>query len=657
MNKFALFLQQPWTEAIGWTILHSLWIGALLTLLWRLSLIGRKTPEWRYLSALITLGAMLVIVIGTFGWELSQIQPLPELSVSSQELTLEKDAAIVLEFGNQSYAPTWSERLQQMVKPYFPWLSLAWLAGIILLSFRLLLGWLYLEYLRRSGQVIVPLQWQERLQAMSLQMQIKRQVRLLESSLLEHPITMGFFKPVILFPMGMISGMSNEQIEAILLHELAHIKRADYLINYFQTLVEIVLFYHPAVWWISQDLRESREHCCDDLALQQGYDRWQYAQALLQLTKTNISSKTTFAMSLTGNKHSQLSRRIHRLFGRSTPDRFMSRGLLMAILLSGSMMTWAFHRAPTTPESPELETPVSETESPASERFLFNVQPNASVETMAKYNLAIQEHGYEFSLIVRDENMAIQEISIDKTEIDEYPALQIKDFDHIEVYLTGEKDHMFRFQTDGEISFEIEEEASSLSDLAEGILPPASPNAQAESPRFQALGKSGVPMKISKTDSPGSVIPDLLSQPIPAFVFNGKLLTVPAGKQIPIELQQLWGPDLITMKSNGRHFSFMHKEQKSELTASPDTVTAEGISVLTLDGDPILRFGSLGPQEATERFGAIGQHGAIVIWDKGYEYGKSIQKIQGEPLFVINGVVFDQRPKEEIRQLIEQHLK
>lgn len=453
MNKLALIFENTWTEALGWTLLHSLWLGALLCLLWRFSLVGKRSPEWRYLSSLITLGSLFVLIIITFGWELSQLNALQNIEIelgAAQLSTSPNPANPNTELTEQSNLLS---NLGKWIKPYFPWLSLAWLGGIFILCLRLIGGWLYLEYLRRSGQHIVPLQWQQQVEQLSFKMNIKRHVRLLESNLLDHPITMGFFKPIILFPIGMISQMSPEQIEAILLHELAHIKRADYLVNYFQSIVEIVLFYHPAVWWISQDLRESREHCCDDLALSQGYDRWQYAQALLQLTKTNSSSKTIFAMSLTGNKHSQLSRRIQRLFGRYTPDRFMSRGLLMAILLSGSLMTWAFHAAPV-PTGPEADETVDQV---SVEKFLFTITSATTVEDAKKINFVMQEYGYELETIVRDEAMKIQTLIIAKTTPDGYP-ITISEFESVSVYATGGTSDPLNFKANGVISVEWEDE-------------------------------------------------------------------------------------------------------------------------------------------------------------------------------------------------------
>ena len=103
-------------------------------------------------------------------------------------------------------------------------------------------------------------------------MRISRPVRLLESAIAEVPVVIGYLKPVILIPAGLLANLPVDQVEAILLHELAHIRRADYLVNLLQTMVESLLFYHPAVWWISHVIRTEREHCCDDFVLARDTD-------------------------------------------------------------------------------------------------------------------------------------------------------------------------------------------------------------------------------------------------------------------------------------------------------------------------------------------------------------------------------------------------
>ncbi len=148
-----------------------------------------------------------------------------------------------------------------------PWLGLAWLVGVAGCSIRLLGGWLITARLRSATARLAPVEWQARLAPLMKRMGVLRRVSLRASTRIEAPMAMGWLRPVILVPVGALAGLSTEQVEGLLAHELAHIRRHDYLVNLLQSLAEAVLFYHPAVWWVSRQIRTEREHCCDDLAV------------------------------------------------------------------------------------------------------------------------------------------------------------------------------------------------------------------------------------------------------------------------------------------------------------------------------------------------------------------------------------------------------
>ena len=172
---------------------------------------------------------------------------------------------------------------QSIVDRAIPWLVLAWLAGVLLLSFRLLGGWWSTRALRVVDVSPVPEWCLAQLSALSARMGIARPVAIVSSVRLTVPVILGHVKPVILLPAAVLSGLSAAQLEAIVAHELAHVRRHDYLVNLAQTVVETLLFYHPAVWWVSRQIRETREHCCDDLAVAVCRSRREYVHALLEL--------------------------------------------------------------------------------------------------------------------------------------------------------------------------------------------------------------------------------------------------------------------------------------------------------------------------------------------------------------------------------------
>ncbi len=163
---------------------------------------------------------------------------------------------------------------------------------------------------------------------------------LLESSLAEVPVVVGYLRPAILLPVGMLAGMPASQIEAILLHELAHIRRHDYLVNLFQTVVEGFLFYHPAVWWISGVIRAERENCCDDLVVAANGNAPEYAAALTALEQSRWAAHDA-ALAATGGN---LMKRIRRLlYPRENPrpalTPVVSAGIL-AIAAAVALMAW-----------------------------------------------------------------------------------------------------------------------------------------------------------------------------------------------------------------------------------------------------------------------------------------------------------------------------
>jgi GWxTD domain-containing protein len=137
--------------------------------------------------------------------------------------------------------------------------------------------------MRRVGVCAATAVWQDRLRRLAGKMGVSQPLVLLESSLANGPIVVGLLRPAILFPAGLLSGLPVSQLEAILLHELAHVRRLDYLVNLMQTLIESLLFYHPAVWWVSRLMRDERESCCDDAVVAVRGNVHDYAAALVTL--------------------------------------------------------------------------------------------------------------------------------------------------------------------------------------------------------------------------------------------------------------------------------------------------------------------------------------------------------------------------------------
>jgi beta-lactamase regulating signal transducer with metallopeptidase domain len=187
------------------------------------------------------------------------------------------------------------EEIITRIGSYLPYITSAWLIGVFLNSLYHLFGFYKLRKLVRKIQQNLEPFWESRFQSLILKLNIKRKIIISKLPGLEAPVIIGCLKPILFLPLSFFSGMNNEYIEAIILHELAHIKRYDYLFNMIQVMIEILGFFHPAVWWLSKKIREERENCCDDVAIKITGDRLIYVKALVQLEECRDKNKLILA--------------------------------------------------------------------------------------------------------------------------------------------------------------------------------------------------------------------------------------------------------------------------------------------------------------------------------------------------------------------------
>ncbi|MBC3540740.1 M56 family metallopeptidase [Rufibacter sediminis] len=360
-------LPQEVTHALGYTLLHSLWQGALMALLVGvlLRLMHRHSAATRYWVTWGALMALLVVSVVTY-WKLYAPAAAPQ-EVAAQTSGGVQWETTVLQAAPASFWETAVTQGQAYFNQHLPAVVLLWLMGLLLMGLRVLGGWAYVQRLRSYRTRDVPEVWQQKAQELSRQLGLNQLVKVTESALVQVPMVIGHFKPLILLPLGALTGLATAQVEAILAHELAHIHRRDYLLNLLQSMVETLFFFHPAVWWISDCARTEREHACDDLALELCGDSLTYAYALTNLEelimKTNVTSPR-LAMAFSGRRRSLLSR-ITRLVQKSALRPSFSEGFLascavMAGVLAFSASAWANYTVPEKPLQAEnpAEKPV-----------------------------------------------------------------------------------------------------------------------------------------------------------------------------------------------------------------------------------------------------------------------------------------------------------
>lgn len=213
------------------------------------------------------------------------------------------------------------------------WVVFIWLICCIAKSIKLTRQFLHIRKVRRQEIFEVDKSWNERMVSIKTKLGINKAVALFESRLVNVPVTIGHLKPVILLPIGMLLQLTPEQVETILLHELAHISRRDYLVNILQTVVETIFFFNPAIWWLSALIREEREACCDDLVLNNITRKQGYLEALMAFSSAQNTSHS-FAMGL--NRRGQLLNRLRRMVNKenqslNVPEKLMLLGAIIIL--------------------------------------------------------------------------------------------------------------------------------------------------------------------------------------------------------------------------------------------------------------------------------------------------------------------------------------
>jgi CubicO group peptidase (beta-lactamase class C family)/beta-lactamase regulating signal transducer with metallopeptidase domain len=373
----------PIVQVLGRVLLHFIWQGlAVALVLWLLFFVFR-TSQVRYILACAALVVMTLLPIFT-GVRVAREQARIEgnryvlealanstaPTSSSENAGLEEGVKVVRAMPatqNATNTPATSDKTNYLqvtinIDRYLPWLVVSWFVGVVALSIRLLGGLFVTQRLRTKLTKAVPKEIEERLESLASQLKLKG-VKVLESLSVQVPMVIGWLQPVVLLPTSAISGLSVKQLEMILAHELAHIRRHDYLVNLLQTVIETLFFYHPAVWWVSHKIRETREHCCDDLAVALcGGNKFHYAQALASLdglrpgsnlAVSNLTGSNLTGSNLTGSNLTvaasggSLVQRIERLAGRNPQTGGVMNWLvsLMLVLVPWLVLSSSYAQA------------------------------------------------------------------------------------------------------------------------------------------------------------------------------------------------------------------------------------------------------------------------------------------------------------------------
>lgn len=336
MKFFSNLLPGPAVSAFGWTLIHSIWQGTLLMLIAVAAFyyLRKKSANTRYLMGVGFLFTQVIASVGTFIY----YYPKTTSAVTNVK-TLARYTAL-------SASRTWAEvskdlpltfKVQMWLTAHLHELVICWLIGSGILLLRFAGGWIFTERLRINAKIVMDKEWRARFGVIIAKMNISKSVEFRETAKVLTPMVIGTLSPVVLIPIGLLSGFSTAQVEAILAHELAHIRRNDYLINMLQSFVEVIFFFHPAIWWLSEKVRAEREHCCDDIALAVCGDKMSLAHALVKVAEWQATPGLAMAFA---SKKPLLLHRVQRVLGlnpkpvrtfSSLPAMIFAIGLVIGI--------------------------------------------------------------------------------------------------------------------------------------------------------------------------------------------------------------------------------------------------------------------------------------------------------------------------------------
>nr|WP_295874636.1 M56 family metallopeptidase [uncultured Chitinophaga sp.] len=329
-------------RALGWSILHALWQAFFVYACLRVVL-----KLWPMASARIKYNLSFFALSGIFTWFLITFyQQWQTISAANQLLVqyAPANAADMAALAAQPAAPYTGQlkmvTLFPSLEQCFPVLVTLYLFGMLLMTIKLSSDLVQLHHIRTSMVEPMGEIWEKHLQRLMGRLKLSRPVKLLVSRYIQVPVMLGFLKPVILLPVAMVNNLSEEQLEAILLHELAHVKRNDYLLNIFQSIVETILFFNPFVWLISRIIRQEREHCCDDLVIAGTVQPLHYAKALMALETYRLTSNP-LAMAAADDKQ-HLFHRIKRIMEMKTKHLNYSQKLLAVLIIATALVSIAW---------------------------------------------------------------------------------------------------------------------------------------------------------------------------------------------------------------------------------------------------------------------------------------------------------------------------
>ena len=343
---------QEIAKALTWTFIHSLWQGLLAALVAAIiiSCTRNASAKLRY----NLLGIVMILFFAGSVITFVTLAPVEEVAVTTASVTIINEVQLL-------------PGTNGLMDNFINWVNansdtviVLWTFFFLFSCLRLVTGVAAVNRLRQHKTQPVSAEWQNKLEELKLGIGVRCTVSLLQSQLVKVPVALGILKPVILLPLGLITHLPPEQVETILLHELAHIRRRDYLVNLLQHIAEAIFFFNPAVRWISSLIRQEREASCDDIVVANCTQKTNYLNALVNFQEYSFRHNTPYAMSI-GSKRHYLLNRVRRIISKKNKgvNLFEKAGLLAGVFLFSafSFVTKKPDYKPVKPENYVVQQP------------------------------------------------------------------------------------------------------------------------------------------------------------------------------------------------------------------------------------------------------------------------------------------------------------
>ncbi len=313
-------------QALGSVIISSLWQAFILWFIYETINVFYKTATSGFKNKLSTL-----LMFIAFAWFISSL--ISKISFDEKELaSVSSSVAAGVSLHQASLSGFTMQRLFTYAGGVLPYLSVSYILLLIFLIIKLFSAYRYVYFIANKKLVAPPVRLQDFASNVAGKMMIVKKVQVWLSEYVDVPATIGFIKPLILIPIASVNNLSSDQLEAIILHELSHIKRNDYLVNLFISVIETILFFNPFILLLSKALKRERENCCDDFVMQYRYDPHSYASALLSLEQSRRSNLQLSVAAVSGKK--QLLMRIKRITNNKAANNQFNYGQKLFALIA-----------------------------------------------------------------------------------------------------------------------------------------------------------------------------------------------------------------------------------------------------------------------------------------------------------------------------------